>query len=123
MQITDRSLGLGPKVHRVQPCGASQIDLIFVKANEEGRIGVDHRPFSARMPSAKLTLGSAFGETRSASRSMSAIVLRGRLPALVTVKAGDPLSVTAKVWPGLSDLTKPGEWKNSRAVSVFMRQT
>jgi hypothetical protein len=91
------------------------------EGHKEGRIGVDHRPLRARMPSAKLTLGSAFGETSRASRSMSAIVFRGRLPALVTVKAGDPLSVTAKVWPGLSDLTKPAEWKNSRAVSVFMR--
>jgi hypothetical protein len=59
------------------------------EGHKEGRIGVDHRPFSARMPSAKLTLGSAYGETRRASRSMYTIVLRGRLPALVTVKAGD----------------------------------
>src|SRR5207248_7232612 len=68
----------------------------------------------------KFTLGLAVGEISRASRSRSPRVLRGRFPALVTIRAGLPLSVTTKDWPERRAFNTPGEWKNSRVVNVFI---
>src|ERR1035438_4720762 len=89
--------------------------------DQETAVGVDHRPFRSWMTSVKLALCfRGLGQISRASRSRSACERRGRLPALVIMNEGTPLSVTARLWPGCKVLTVLGQWKNSRAVTVFM---
>ena len=68
----------------------------------------------------KFTFVPRLGQISRASRRRSSAFLARRCPALVTINAGSPLSVTVSDWPGRRDFNKPGEWKNSRVVNVFI---
>src|SRR4029077_12142682 len=56
--------------------------------------GINHRRFISLIAAVKFTFVRSYGEISAASRSKSARVLARRFPALVTVNAGVPLSVT-----------------------------
>src|ERR1035441_540619 len=94
--------------------------MAHLEGDQETAVGVNHRPFRSRIAFVKLTLCfRGWGQISRASCSRSASALRGRLPAFVTMNEGTPLSVTARLWPGCKVLTVLGQWKNSRAETVF----
>ena len=94
-----------------------------LERDQEAGVCVNHFFLSSLIASVKLIFGPLREHISAASRSRSALVLRGRFPALVTVNADMPLSVTTTDWPGCSAFSIPGEWKNSRVVIVFIRLT
>jgi hypothetical protein len=78
-------------------------------SHEEAGVGANHLAFRTFNAAVKLTVGFDSGHIARASRSRSALVLRGRLPALVTISAGFPLSVTMMDSPDRMPFIKPGE--------------
>src|SRR5262245_34561709 len=93
------------------------------KSYEKRRVGIQVHCRSFRSNATVSTfLPDLESRARASLRNSAALFFR-RPPALVTRRSGLPCVVTIRVWPGCSDLTSDGEWKNSRIVSVFIRLT